>query len=694
MKAKSKDKGWIIWLILCLALALRLWNVVAIGDHFYANYLSDASTYMLWASKITAGSSYLGPAFPMGPLYPYFLALCLSLGFSFYSVLFLQALFGTVVVYIIYIISRRIFGRKAALISAVMAAVYAPHIFYDGLLLSESLQLLLIGLALLLIIPHKNIKLNSWSYFFGGIIIGLTALGRGTILIFVLFVVLYWLIRAAESTKSKAREYIKRSVVILLGAFCGILPASLHNIAKGEPVAISSNFGINLYVGNNPEANGAYDEPKGLNLSSDFTGKGIAERETGRQLGSSQVSSYWSGKAFDYIKKNPAMFIKGLLVKAWLYLWDFDIPQAESVQIQGEFSPVFKILPAGYWFVLIPGLWGMILLKADERKWLLILLLISGVAGTMIFFVIGRFKLSGSLPLLIFSGGGILFIYRSIRDGNSKAILKCVIVSAITILVLFLPRPIDRKAKIASAYDNVGISYFYKNEPDKAVKWYRKALEIKPAHAPALNNMGGYFYTKANPDSAIYYFRRSIKSDSTDDRTYLNLGKTFQNMGLRDSALYYLKRAKSLSPYGLDADKALAELGYQADGDTSRPAGSKSFDILLGQAERYAAQGHFDLAESYYKQALGIKPNNILALNNLGFAYQAQGKFQLAGEIFERLIELSGGGAIAYNNLAGVVYRQGLIDSAEVLWEKAINLDPTNTQYKKNLDYLRREKNK
>ena len=420
----------------------------------------------------------------------------------------------------------------------------------------------------------------------------------------------------------------------------------------------------------------------------------MAEKETGKELTSSEVSGYWSGKAFSYIKKKPLKFIWRSVVKGWLYLWNFDIPQAESVQIQGEFSPPFRILPTGYWFVLIPGLWGVFLTRKDEFKNLLILLFLSSLAGAMIFFVIGRFKLIGTIPLLILSGQGIREIYGSIRGGNRKIIFNGAVIFVVAALALFLPRPIDRAAKMASAYDNVGISLFYKNRPDLAVKWYRKALEIKPTHSGALNNMGGYFYTEKRPDSALYYFRKSIRIDSTDDKPYLNIGRTFLNKGFPDSAYHYYQKAKSLAPFGSDADKALAELGYRPAGDSSTMTGSVSFDQLLGIAEGYAAKRRYGLAETYYRKALAINPDDIRALNNLGFACQAEGKYKEAAEIFERVIGLSGSGGVAYNNLAGVVYRQGLVDSAETLWEKAIKLDPENQQFKKNLDFIREAKNK
>ncbi|UCE64984.1 MAG: tetratricopeptide repeat protein [Candidatus Zixiibacteriota bacterium] len=694
MKSKSREKYLFLWSIIGLAFILRFLNVLAIGDNFYANFLSDASTYRLWAGKIMAGSSYLGPAFPMGPLYPYFLAFFMSIGFGFYSILFLQAVFGTIVVYNIFVIAKRIFDKKAGLIAAFMAAIYGPFVFYDGLLLSESLQLLLLSSALLLIIPAKVKKIRPINYYLSGILIGLTALGRGTILIFSVFTAIYWLYRYFREGKNSRKRYLKQAALILAGAICGILPAALHNISNGELIPISSNFGINFYIGNGPEATGSYDEPPGLNLSSDFTGRQIAEKESGRKLKSAEVSEFWFDRTSDFLKKNPVRFLAGLFKKAWLYLWYFDIPQAESIQIHHRFSPVFWILPKGYWFVLIPGLIGIVLLERNEPKWLLLMLLISSIAGVMVFFAIGRFKLIGSIALLIFAGGGIRQIYRSLRERNRSMLFRIALFAVGSFLLLFLPRSIDIKSKIASAYDNVGISYFFKNQPDEAIKWYRQAVDVQPFHSGVLNNIGGYFYTKQKPDSAIHYFHRSISSDSTDDKPYQNLGRTFLNVGMVDSAHYYYQKAKSLSPYGVDADRALKELEILMSDTAATTPDLPSFDMLFGLAEKYAAQKQFDLAETYYRRSLQLRPDDIRALNNLGFTYQAQGKFDKAIDMFNGIIELTGGGAVAYNNLASVVYRKGLVDSAEILWEKALKFEPGNIQIKKNLDFIRKSKNR
>jgi Flp pilus assembly protein TadD len=67
-------------------------------------------------------------------------------------------------------------------------------------------------------------------------------------------------------------------------------------------------------------------------------------------------------------------------------------------------------------------------------------------------------------------------------------------------------------------------------------------------------------------------------------------------------------------------------------------------------------------------------------------------KFPHAAAIFERVRQLSPFNAVAYNNLAGTLYQMGKVDSAIVLWEKAIKLDPSNQQFKTNLEFAKKKR--
>jgi tetratricopeptide (TPR) repeat protein len=692
MKKRRLNKAWPL-AIFAMALALRIWNVADIGKEFYANALSDASTYQVWASKLSNGLDYGEPVFQMGPLYPYFLAAALALGIDFYSVLFIQAFFGALVAVMIFFISRSLYNNKAGIISGIAAALYAPLIFYDGLLLSESLQIFLVTAALLILTP--NSKRNSMpAIAMAGFIIGLASLGRATILFFAAAIVIYWLIGYLRHKRKRGdRPDLAKLVVFSSAVLVGISPATIHNISKGDFVLISSNTGINFYIGNNANSNGVYEEPKGLDLFSDFSGRRIAEKRIGHALKSSDVSSFWTGQAFNDIKADPVRFVSGLARKVWLYFWHFDIAQAESIHIQKRFSALFNIPLFGFGVVFVFGVSGLLSHNTDERRWILILIFMSNFIGVALFFVLSRFKLIGAIPLLVASGAGVMMLAESIIRRDLKRLSLAAAFGVVCLLILFLPRPMDRRQKNALVYNNVGVYYYFKGNYGEAEKWYREAADISGNGAESMNNIGTVFYARNNLDSAYYYFQQSIYSDPLSDKTLLNLGRISMMLGQPDSARYYYLRARQAAPYGTSADQALAELDRIAARDTSGAhAVSQSFDALYERAQRFAGMGRYDQAEALYLAALEFRDDDIAALNNLGFAFQAQKKFSDAARVFEQVLRLSPDNAVAYNNLAGTLFQIGKVDSAIVLWERAIKLDPANAQFAKNLEFARKQR--
>jgi tetratricopeptide (TPR) repeat protein len=393
----------------------------------------------------------------------------------------------------------------------------------------------------------------------------------------------------------------------------------------------------------------------------------------------------------DYILEKPLDFIVGLFKKLWLYLWYFDIPQAESIQIQGEFSPIFKFPLPGFAFILIFGSIGIWRCNFDENTKILLTLLIASVLGVIIFFVIGRFRLISAIPLIIFAAYGLKLSYQALMNKNKRILIKLPIMVVIVIVLLYLPRHIDKTYKIASAYDNVGIFHYLTKNKNLSEKWYREAIEIYPGHDKALNNLGALFYYKHDADSAVYYINQAIKANSNSSRAHLNLGHIYMDRKDYEKARYHFEKAKSLAPYGLDADNALAELNMiLSESSISQITDSlSSFTVFFNLAEKKAAQQVYGEAEIYYKKALEYKPDDLKCLNNLGFIYQAQKNFKSASEIFTKTIELYGDNAIAFNNLASTLFQMGNIDSSIALWEKAIELNPRNPQWKKNLNYAR-----
>src|SRR5439155_75656 len=82
--------------------------------------------------------------------------------------------------------------------------------------------------------------------------------------------------------------------------------------AAGEPIPLTYNLGYNLYVGDNPDADGAYVDitagslPVPLPGTSPTTGGALDGRafilaSEGRRLSPAESSAYWAGKAAAFV---------------------------------------------------------------------------------------------------------------------------------------------------------------------------------------------------------------------------------------------------------------------------------------------------------------------------------------------------------------------------------------------------------
>ena len=99
--------------------------------------------------------------------------------------------------------------------------------------------------------------------------------------------------------------------------FLAIAPVTIRNYAvTGEIILISSQGGINLYLGNNEAADGLTMIMPEVELSQSITWdmfipvtSAAAERELGRELTDAEVSSFWTGKAVSFVINNPTEFL-------------------------------------------------------------------------------------------------------------------------------------------------------------------------------------------------------------------------------------------------------------------------------------------------------------------------------------------------------------------------------------------------
>lgn len=291
----------LIWLFL-LALCLRMIDVLLFqgsmilepGDQ--ADYERIAREFAL-TGEFMPDSSYRPPLFPwvLGIYYKTF-------GFSHEGFFYLQALMGASVVLFITLGASRLFNRQVGLWAGLFGACDPVLIHYTTQLLTETLFLFLFTLGgLFLLAKQDYLKLAA------GALWALSALCRPIVAGLGIILATIALIKG----RRKPRKVAITLMTVLM--FClALSPWVFRNYRiHGAFVPLTTNTGVNLWMGNNENATGWY-------LYSDL----------GHQLPSDELQRdrIYMKEAIRYIRENPLKAVSLFFKKVALFWQPYPHP--------------------------------------------------------------------------------------------------------------------------------------------------------------------------------------------------------------------------------------------------------------------------------------------------------------------------------------------------------------------------------
>lgn len=140
-------------LIFALALAVRLVHVWQMRrSPFFDVLMGDSRGYDEWARRIAGGEWVGRDVFYQAPLYPYFLGVVYAIaGHSLLIVRVVQAVLGSAACVFVALAAACFFSQRVGVVAGVMLALYAPAIFFDGLIQKSVLDVFFLSIALWLI---------------------------------------------------------------------------------------------------------------------------------------------------------------------------------------------------------------------------------------------------------------------------------------------------------------------------------------------------------------------------------------------------------------------------------------------------------------------------------------------------------------------------------------------------------------
>ena len=549
--------------IVGIAVTLRVAYALASRSSPFFDHLDlDSKFYDTWAKQIAAGDFMGSEVFFMGPLYPYFLAVIYKVaGPSLVAVKVVQSVIGGLTAGGVFLLGKTAFGRTVGLVAGLMAVFYVPFIFYDSAILLPVLATCLNTFMLyFLLIGMRGDRPRALLA--AGLLAGLSAAGNASILAFAVVATLFMLLGGG----GRLIRRVRMCAVFAAGIAIVVIPITIRNAAVGgDFVPLTSNAGLNLYIGNHEASTGAYVKPEGLDVFTDPEGETIAEAAVGRELKPSEVSAWWAGRARAYIRENPGRFASNLLRKVFFFWSVYEVPQIEHLPFEKRYSALLRIPSPSFGVICPLGIVGVILAWRKRRSARLLFLYMLTFSVVIIsFFVVARYRLPMVPALMVFAAFAITWLVTAGVGGQYKKLaMACVGIVLLMAAVNINFYRVSPVSGFAQSYYRLGIIHGLKGRPEEALASYLQALELDPEIVPARVSAAALLSRAGRYAEAKGELMIAVGLDSTYEKAYYNLGLVYSEEARMDSALMMMERALDLKPDYILARVGLAAVLYE-----------------------------------------------------------------------------------------------------------------------------------
>jgi tetratricopeptide (TPR) repeat protein len=601
---------------------------------FFDGLIVDAQWHDEWARGWADGTwSMGGRAFFRAPLYPLVLSWIYRLfGRNLMMVRLAQAVVGSGTAAALAGCGWRIGGKRMALWAGAIAVLYGPFVFFDAELLIPNLFIALLSWSLFFILSPPPMI----SYCAAAVFLGMAVIARPNA------VVIIPVMMAVIAARIRSGKNIPKRILIIFTVLA-LIPAAVVTIInarqEGAFVFVASQGGVNLYAGNNPEATGrTVIVPEMRHRQTGWANFAqlsydVAEETEGRELDSGEVSNFWAGKAFDWVKSEPLDAALLTAKKTYFVINAHEVANNRDPYLNSSF-PLNILLWKLPWFAFPWGLIfpialiGAILGVRDEetRNGIRLLLgwLIVYAAFLLPFFITARFRM-GLVPAVI-----LLAAY-AVSRGRGIVRPVPLAVGVVALIVVNTNFFEARGGNIAQEKAKLGAALLLDNKLAESRRILEEAVAADPSSADYIFMLGQVYFLENRYENALNQFNQAIELAPTNYRILYYIGNALLHLGDTADAIAALNKAAEL---------------HGTDGEVWSSLG-RAHELRGDEAE----------AIESYRRAVRSDPANEQWCLDLGYLFQEREELDAAIETWRTGVEHNPGSYSLHFNLA-VAYAQ------------------------------------
>lgn len=517
-----KREALTVGAVVSLAILLRV--IYTLGMEANPTHLQPAmdSLYHLeWARAFAAGEEFekmAGRPFFRAPLYIWMLGAVLKVsGESLLAARLFQSLLGGATTLLVYLIGKRAFDARTGLLASLLAATYWVLIYFDAELLIPTLAIPLDLLAILLCLGLSSAPRPARAGS-AGLVWGLSAIARPNVLLFMPFLALWILLRPrAQGTADGRRGPLAwvPALAFSAGLMAPILPLTAFNaLARDDLVLISTQAGVNLYIGNNPQSDGVTaivpGTPGGW-WPGYHAAIAQAEQAEGRALKASEVSAHYSARAREFLLSEPGAAMALMARKLRLFWNSWEIGNNHELRFFARrFGSFVPWLSVGFPFLAGAGLLGLVLAAARRGEhfplWGFLPIYMVGV---VVFFVCARFRAPVLPILMIYGAHAVFWSVDRVRSGRMLAGLAPWTL-AVALGCFSFVKPSYVKADDSNGWMQLGTAELKRNDETLAREHFERSLAINPNNLYALIQLAKLERARGRGEAALGHLEKAI----------------------------------------------------------------------------------------------------------------------------------------------------------------------------------------
>lgn len=242
----------------------------------------------------------------------------------------------------------------------------------------------------------------------------------------------------------------------------------------------------------------------------------------------------------------------------------------------------------------------------------------------------------------------------------------------------------------AAGHNDLGILCQQDGDLIQSRRHHEEALRLQPDNLNFRKNLADLLYIACGEtEEALKLYVKILGSNPRDIETLKAISQICIEAGKPDDARSFLESILKIEPWNSEARESLAAISAPAGAANSSPLQGRSSEEIYTEVQQFVQQERLSEAHSLLEELAHNNSSNALYHNDLGVLRYRLGDVKGAQRAYERAVELQPANSNFRKNLADLYFAElGMVDDAIRIYLDLFRLQPRDLEILAGLGHI------